>query len=135
MTNDGGVTGYDEQTRESGTLRRDDASRDELFDLFAHARRRRALAYLRERERPVTVEELAQHVAAAEHAGGETVSAADRKRVVTSLYHVHLPKLVRAGLVSWTDPDERTAVRVTGEGGTLPAELSWLPAQMATTEK
>lgn len=137
MTDNGGVRGYSETktTGQTADLRRDGTSRDELFEVLAHARRRRTLAYLRDIDRTVTVDELAQHVAAAEHGGGETVSSSDRKQVLTSLYHVHLPKLVEAKLVAWDDPDERTAVTVTSEGQTLPAEISWLPPGMATPEE
>lgn len=135
MTNDGGITGCEEASADVRTLRRDGASRDELFDVLSTARRRRALAYLRDNDRAVTVDELAQHVAAAEHAGGETVSPAERKQVLTSLYHVHLPKLVDSRLVAWDDPDERSAVQVTSEGKTLPAELSWLPPERPTPEE
>jgi len=135
MTENGGVRGRSEPAGGTNGVRRDGTSRDELFEVLAHGRRRLSLAYLRTEAGVVPVEELAKHVAAAERPGGETVSASDRKQVVTSLYHVHLPKLVDAGLAVWRDPDERRQVRATTTGQSLPTELSWMPASVARSDE
>lgn len=135
MTEDGGIRSRGESTGGMARLRHDGTSRDELFETLAHARRRRSLAYLRATESVVAVEELAKHVAAAERTGGETVTPTDRKQVLTSLYHVHLPKLIDAGLVTWQDADDRELVAATSTGQSLPTELSWLPTSSATPDE
>lgn len=115
-------------------LRRDGTCQDEVFEALAHARRRQSLAYLRADEGVVSVDELAKHVASAERAGGERVSPADRKQVATTPYHVHLPKLVDAGLVVWQDTDAREQVNTTSAGQSLPTELSWVPSNVSPSE-
>ncbi|WP_136717090.1 DUF7344 domain-containing protein [Halorientalis salina] len=127
MTENGGLRSCGESTGGTAQLRLEGPSRDDLFESLADARRRRSLAYLRAEEGVVSVEELAKHVAAAERTGGERVSPSDRKQVATSLYHVHLPKLIDSGLVSWQDPNEREMVRATDLGQSLSTELSWMP--------
>ena len=103
-----------------------ETARDELFRALADGRRRRVLAHLRTEGRTIPVEQIADYVAMAEAAaGGERVS---RHAVETTLYHVHLPKLVDSGLAEWADPDRRAAVRVTRLGERLPTALPWLPA-------
>ncbi|MFD1586725.1 hypothetical protein ACFR9U_06995 [Halorientalis brevis] len=132
MSENGGIRSCSDAVGGTARLQRDGASRDDLFEALAHARRRRSLAYLRATEEDVAVDELAKHVATAERSGGETVTAADRQRVATSLYHAHLPKLVDAGLVAWQDPDERDRVTTTRAGQSLPTELSWMPSSSDT---
>jgi hypothetical protein len=106
-----------------------DTARDEVFRALAHARRRRVLAYLRDEERAVPVEHVATYVATAETTGD---SDAPYTAVETSLYHVHLPKLIDVGLVAWANPDRRNAVELTTLGEELPTTLGWMPADTAT---
>ena len=104
----------------------DGTSRDELFEALAHGRRRRTLAYLRGVDGSVSVSDLASHVAAERCEDGR-VTPSERKQVATSLYHVHLPKLIESGLVDWGESGERRAVTITSAGQSLPSELSWMP--------
>ncbi|WP_424017403.1 DUF7344 domain-containing protein [Halorientalis pallida] len=104
-------------------------TRDELFRALAHARRRRVLAYLRREQRAVPVEHVATYVATAETTGDSDAPYAD---VETSLYHVHLPKLIDVGLVAWADPDRRDAIRLTTLGEELPTTLGWVPGDLTS---
>lgn len=87
---------------------------DELLEVVADPRRRLVLRYLCDNgEQPVTVGELATHLAA--EAGG-TDGPEDTRPKRIPLEHVHLPKLDAAGLVDFdgrtvslrTGPRERT---------------------------
>lgn len=76
---------------------------DELLKAVADPRRRLVLKYLCENgEQPVTVDELATHLAAE---GGGTDDSEDTRPKRIPLEHVHLPKLDAVGLV---DFDGRT---------------------------
>lgn len=78
-----------------------------VFRLLSRPRRRLALYELRESDDGVAVERLAEHLAAREARsdGSATPDDADgapdpeSERVLTSLRHVHLPKLAAAGAV------------------------------------
>ena len=90
---------------------RDDAvdiREDDLYEMLGNPRRRHALRYLRECDSPVSVGELAEHVAAAEHdISVAEVTYAQRKSAYTALYQNHLVKLADAGFVQsdrrWVD--------------------------------
>lgn len=79
-----------------------------VFRLLSRPRRRLALYELRDSDGGLAVERLAEHLAAREresgggsgppHGGTENPEAL-RERVLTSLRHVHLPKLAAAGAV------------------------------------
>lgn len=84
----------------SGTVIVPPLSLDVAFEVLADADRRAVLAYLRQCDDHVDVDELAAHVA-----GGES---RDDGRVATSLRHCHLPKLAAVDLVSY-DPNRGTA--------------------------
>lgn len=80
-----------------------------VFRLLSRPRRRLALYELRESDGGLAVERLAEHLAAREVGSDDdsrppngTVENPDdpeRERVLTSLRHVHLPKLAAAGAV------------------------------------
>jgi DNA-binding transcriptional ArsR family regulator len=94
----------------SQTLRRQEAedglSDDEIFDVLQNERRRYVLQYLRQHGGPVTLGDLASHVAAAEYdCAFEDVSSAQRKRVYTTLQQSHLPRMDEAGIIAY-DGDE-----------------------------
>ncbi|MFC4449415.1 DUF7344 domain-containing protein [Halorussus aquaticus] len=79
-------------------------SLDATFELLAHADRRVILRYLRDAPgESATRDELADHLASerAEQSGERP----DRDRVLSTLHHVHVPKLVDAGVA---DYDART---------------------------
>jgi hypothetical protein len=114
---------------------REELTRDEIFDVLSNSRRRYALHHLRRRAnehdgngigiangrwsgngtgagngngREVALSDLAEQVAAWET--GRTVedlSAAERKRVYTSLQQFHLPRLDEQGIVEY---DHRAGV-------------------------
>ncbi|WP_158055766.1 DUF7344 domain-containing protein [Halorussus halophilus] len=72
---------------------------DALYDCLSHRHRRWTLAVLDQRERAVTVRELAEEIAA--HERDESGDPANKIR--TSLYHVHLPKLTEIGLARYDE--------------------------------
>jgi len=77
-------------------------SRDEVFDLLSNRRRRCVVHYLRQRGCVVELSELAQRVAAWENGVDvRELTAAQRKRVYTSLQQTHLDKLDDAGIVEY----------------------------------
>lgn len=92
-----------------------------VYDALANERRRRAVRLLNEADRPLSLRELADGVArrelsdatgSAADAEGESVPDAAIRRVRTSLYHVHVPKLSDAGIVRYTRDEER--IELTG---------------------
>ncbi|ELZ28448.1 hypothetical protein C474_15109 [Halogeometricum pallidum JCM 14848] len=75
-------------------------SENDLYEMLGNPRRRHALRYLRRCDRPVSVGELAEHVAAAEHdVPVSEVTQAQRKSAYTALHQNHLVKLADAGFV------------------------------------
>lgn len=98
-----------ETTKAHETAQWDDRSsdaaeigQDQLFHLLQNERRRRALDFLRDRDGPVRMREVVDHVAAAEQ--GTSVDALrsdERKRVHIALYQSHLPKLDQAGIIDY----------------------------------
>jgi hypothetical protein len=75
---------------------------DEIFHLLQNQRRRSVLRYLRGREGPVKMSDIAEQVAAWEH--DTTVRALmsdERQRVYIALYQAHLPKLDEKGIIDY----------------------------------
>lgn len=90
---------------------------DAVFDCLAHPERRQLLEVFDERApSPVTLEELAASLTARRD-GSPNETGADETpdRLLTSLYHVHLPKLEQVGIV------ERTAEQDVYELADTPA--------------
>lgn len=76
---------------------------DTVLETLADERRRHVLRCLCDGNAPITFADLADEVAARdrEHETGvEAISGEERERIHLSLYHVHVPKLVDAGLVT-----------------------------------
>jgi hypothetical protein len=87
----------------------DRLSRDALFSMLRNERRREVINYLRDREGPVDLRELSEHVAAIENdCAPDEVTYKQRKRVQTALYQMHLPKLADRDIVDY----DRRAGRV-----------------------
>lgn len=86
-------------------------NRDETFDLLSNHRRRYVLHYCQHGEKPVTLSELAEQIAAWEcEKPVEQLTSAERKRTYTSLQQTHLPTLEEAGIIKWDgDTIELTA--------------------------
>ncbi len=72
---------------------------DAAFEVLAHRHRRTVLRYLVESDGPATLDQLTEMIVA------ESGARADRDAVRLQLHHVHLPKLRRAEVVAYDDPD------------------------------
>ncbi|QCC59117.1 hypothetical protein NP511_11820 [Natrinema thermotolerans] len=108
-----GETGQDDQSREG-----------EIFDLLSNQRRRYAIHYCKREDEPVTLGDLAEHVAAWElDKEVEEITSAERKRVYTSLQQTHLPTLERADVIEF---DDRT-IELTDEADELDVYLDIVP--------
>lgn len=79
------------------------AEMDELFDVLANSRRRCALRSLSDAGGTVSFDELVGDVA--RQTVNQPIDRDHRRKIATSLYHVHLPKLASVGLVTDYDPD------------------------------
>lgn len=87
----------------------DGPSSESIYGLLADRRRRYALHYLKQRDEPVSIRELAEQVAAWEN--GKPVDALrsqERKRVYIALYQSHLPSMDREGVIEY-DADRGVA--------------------------
>lgn len=101
----------------------DDRSLDVIFEVLSDQRRRHVLTCLLDHGQAIALSELAADVAGRETGPGRNevpphasesrmeVSEDRVQRLTASLYHVHIPKLVAAGVVDY-DPD-RDVVRPT----------------------
>ena len=90
----------------------DPLSRESMFDLLSNRRRRILLTCLNEHGPTIALPDLAEEVAVREFDSRVTEIPEERVlHVYTSLYHVHVPKLVDAGVVEYEQ--ERDLVRVT----------------------
>jgi DNA-binding transcriptional ArsR family regulator len=98
---------------------------DAVFSALANEYRRRTLRYLLATRSRAKVPEIRDHLLDIEEAAG------GKQAVESLLYHVHLPKLAEADLITW-DRDERT-VRGTTRARTLPAAM--LSSQDQTVEE
>jgi hypothetical protein len=73
---------------------------DDLFSVLAHEDRRRLLWFLLERPE-ATVEELADVLVGWRLRDDEFVGESERRSVLVSLHHQHLPMLADSGLVAY----------------------------------
>jgi DNA-binding transcriptional ArsR family regulator len=77
-------------------------SKDSVFGLLSNRRRRLVLRYLRASSGPVAMRDLAAQVAAWENdIDPQAVTYKQRKRVYTSLYQSHLPKMRDSNVVEY----------------------------------
>ena len=82
-----------------------------LFDVLANQRRRYALRSLKAYETPITLADLADDVAIREHERPITeIPAEEVKRVYTSLYHAHIPKLADEGILEYSQEQDMVAL-------------------------
>jgi hypothetical protein len=80
-------------------------SKDELFHLLQNSRRRAVVRYLRGREGPVPMRDVAEQVAAWEHDTTVSgLSSDERQRVYVALYQSHLDALADAGVIEYDKP-------------------------------
>lgn len=81
---------------------------DELFEILKNERRRRVLQYLLDVEDEVTLDELAEEIAARETGKDiKQITSQERKRVYVGLYQCHLPKMDDYGAISYNKPRGR----------------------------
>lgn len=93
-------------------------SLDIVFDVLADRRRRYVLYYLHERPDGIaSIDEIADHVVALE---GDVERSDHRVGIVTSLQHVHLPKLADSGMIEYDARSETVRYR------TQPSLEEWL---------
>lgn len=78
-----------------------EVSLDVTFDLLSSRRRRYILRYLTHHSDTIELQELADQLVTCEETPMD-----DRERLVTSLYHVHIPKLANSGVVTFY-PEQR----------------------------
>ena len=80
----------------------DRLSKGEIFEVLRNQRRRYVLQYLKQDGSPVELGDLAQQVAAWEYETTlEEVTPEQRKRVYTTLQQTHLPKMDKAGILTF----------------------------------
>ncbi|WP_266078191.1 DUF7344 domain-containing protein [Haladaptatus caseinilyticus] len=73
-------------------------SLDDVFEVLTSPQRRAILYVLCQYPNPMNVSELGKRVATANCSGGDVVC---REQLVTTLHHVHLPKLEQFSLVNY----------------------------------
>lgn len=76
---------------------------DELFDVLANTRRRCVLRSLSDAGGCASFDELVGDVA--RQTSTQPIDRNQRRKIATSMYHVHLPKLESVGLVAEYDPE------------------------------
>jgi hypothetical protein len=76
--------------------------RDEAYDLLRNPRRRFAISHLEKRQQPVSLSEIAKHVASWENDQPvEELTDQQVKRVYVSIHQTHIPKLEESGIVEY----------------------------------
>jgi hypothetical protein len=87
---------------------RGDVSKNDIFDLLSHYRRRLLVHALKSSPSHTEIGELAEQIAAWELGiDREELSSKERKRLYTSIQQQHLPRMAEAGFVEF-DPDRGT---------------------------
>jgi len=91
-------------------------STDEAFELLSNRRRRYTIHYLKGEEGDTELGTLSRQVAAWENSTTPVeVTAAQRKRVYTSLQQFHLPKLDEKGVVAYDERGSEVALTPAAE--------------------
>lgn len=95
-----------------------DRHQDTAFDLLRHTHRRLLLACLAEHADPITLPDAAEEVTRSAHeARIENVDAETVRRIYLTLYHRHVPKLVDADVVRYSQ--EGDLIGLTDPGADL----------------
>lgn len=82
-------------------------SLDVFFDVLSNTRRREVCRYMESSLTPVTLGELAEHIAAKENGTPPAkLATEDRKRVYISLYQYNLPALQDAGIIDFDEEEK-----------------------------
>ncbi|OYR56776.1 DUF7344 domain-containing protein [Halorubrum halodurans] len=102
--NDQPVTDQETAANDGGTVDGDPTQvpTDEMFALLSNGRRRHVLRFLQSNGGEIKLRELATAIAAEEN-GVEPVEVTytQRKRLYTSLYQSHLPRMERSGVIEY----------------------------------
>lgn len=78
---------------------------DQLFELLKNKRRRRVLEYLLDVDDEITLDVLAEQIAAEENGKDvKQITSQERKRVYVGLYQCHLPKMDDWGAITYNKP-------------------------------
>jgi DNA-binding transcriptional ArsR family regulator len=104
------------------------SSKDRIHEVLSNPRRRQAIRYLRAQPvgAEVSIRELSERIAAWENdTTVEGVTYKQRKRVYTSLYQSHLPKLSSYGFVEYDQ--NRGLITLTQQGAELDVYLEVVP--------
>lgn len=98
-------------------------STDVVFEILSNTRRRMVLYYLRQKGGSVTVQELAEQIAALENdIPVDELQNQQRKRVYVSLYQTHIPKLEETGIIDYDDM--KGEVRLTNRASEIDSYLT-----------
>lgn len=113
MSNTNSNPGQDENSipfvPRTGVLKQngEDTSLDTIF-VTLKSQRRRYIVYYLHQQGELTVDELAELIAASENGGGRpTVTDDEQDTVEISLIHTHLPQLDGAGIIEYDDTARR----------------------------
>lgn len=91
-------------------------SQDTVFDVLGDGMRRRLLGCLAEHGGSISLPDAAQRVTAA--ACGDPIAELNPeevRRIYLELYHTHVPKLVEAGVVHYSQVDDQIELTEVGE--------------------
>lgn len=106
-------------------------SYDQLFELLKNKRRRRVLQYLLDVDDEITLDVIAEQIAAEENGKEiQQITSQERKRVYVGLYQCHLPKMDDCGAISYNKPRGRIS---TAENTEL--FRHYLPEETDTAER
>ena len=88
--------------QDAGDGATDQLALDYVFDVLKNQRRRWVLRYLTDHEGTVTMNDIAEHIAALENdTTPRALTSRQRKRVYVGLYQCHLPKMDDIGVVDF----------------------------------
>lgn len=88
-----------------------DADTDALFEVLSDTRRRFVIACLAEYDTPLALPDVADELAVWEHdARLPEISPEDVATIHADLYHVHVPKMVDAGVLEYNQERELVAL-------------------------
>lgn len=113
---------------EGETKQKPTERKDRAFEMLSNPRRRQVLRYLRTHkgEGPILLRALAEQIAAWENdIPIESVTYKQRKRVYTSLYQSHLPRLHKYGFIEYDA--NRGTIDLTPEAEQLDIYLEVVP--------
>lgn len=85
-------------------------TREEVYEILAHPRRRYVVAALGEDGADLSLDELSRYVASREYETlADDLPTQTLEQVSTSLYHAHLPKLTGTGVVEYDRVQRRVS--------------------------